>query len=82
MNINTYIDLKAVEVPVIVVQGSEDEDVTKSQIERLRVSLNTKKDRLYIIDGANHSYKKVEHFNEMISIFMKEMKGIYGLCTS
>lgn len=82
MNINTYIDLKAVEVPVIVVQGSEDEDVTKSQIERLRVSLNTRKDRLYIIDGANHSYKKVEHFNEMISIFMKEMKGIYGLCTS
>lgn len=80
MNINTYMDMKLINAPIIVVQGSEDEDVTKSQIERLQVNLNMKKDRLYIIDGADHSYKKIEHFNKMISIFMNEMKDVYQIC--
>jgi pimeloyl-ACP methyl ester carboxylesterase len=64
---NLYALIARVKCPVMVVQGSNDEEVSPDQYERLRHILNDQKDRMSIIEGADHGYSSPAHKGAVIA---------------
>ncbi|UCG95075.1 MAG: alpha/beta hydrolase [archaeon] len=54
-----------IEIPTVIVHGSEDDTVPVEQAKKLFEMLNCEK-KLKIIEGAGHKFENPQHFEEMV----------------
>ena len=69
--IDTYKEISKIICPIYVIQGDKDEVIPISHTKRLKKVLNSNKDQIVIIKGADHGYSNEKHFNKMIEEIIK-----------